>query len=185
MYGKATATVVETFSRKGSLYSTLHFTSRLQSDVTAPTCHASANNTDGRRCDARSSLFRPIIDRFRKLNVMDAARMRGREKGRERKRERRRESERGRGGKERERERDRGFVSLWPRSRLSTSLLTSTIPVRLLRTAELFFPPMCTSERSSALFLTHRFFLLFRLFFSPRPVPFLPCPLQPITPCVD
>jgi len=73
---------------------------------------------------ARAYFSGPIIDRFRKLNVMDAAREEGEKKG---KRE--------------------GSCPLWPRSCLSTSLLTSTTSARLLRTAA-FFPTSDVYERA-------------------------------------
>jgi len=120
----------------------------------APTCHASVSNTGN---IMRSGLFQRANNRS--ISKIKHNGCRARE---------------GKG-------RQKGFVSsLWPYSRLSTSLLTSTIPARLLRVAA-FFPTSDVYER-----------VHFSLIFNPSLLPFISpvfltkacavltlCPLQP------
>lgn len=103
-------------------------TLRPQSHVMAPTCHASTSNTNDIMC-ARAYFSKPsIIDRFRKLNAMDAA-------------------QRG-GGSERENPCPLSVI-VYPH--LSASPLTTIPCISSLFVRRLFSPPLICSKRALSL----------------------------------
>jgi hypothetical protein len=130
-------------------------------------------HTGGRRYNSRSGACfgGPIIDRFRKLNVMDTTQE---------------AEERGGGGGEQERWRGREQSQCPPWS-------LPSFPFRAPPLHAVFFPlnspPTCTSWRSWALFLARRLLpFMFRLFFSSRPARLLfprSYPVLIVTSCVD